>query len=78
MRIAGMIFTGFVAALVVTVPVLAKNSESRKIDDKSAPASCHAYQQAADGSWTALPCQEFGDGHTQHRPPTKGDGEERH
>jgi hypothetical protein len=78
MRITGMIFTGFVAALVMTVPVLAKNAESQKNDDKSAPASCHAYQQAADGSWTALPCQEFGDDHTQHRSPSKGGEEERH
>ena len=77
MRIAGIIFTGFVAALVMTVPALAKNSESQKTDEKSAPPSCHAYQQAADGSWTALPCQEFGDGHTQHRPPAKGGEEER-
>lgn len=78
MRIARMILTGFVAALVMTVPALAKNSELQKTDEKSTPPSCHAYQQAADGSWTALPCQEFGDGHTQHRPPAKGGEEERH
>ena len=44
-------------------------------DDKSASSSCHAYQQAADGSWTQLPCQEAG-GQTQHRPVEKGGEEE--
>ncbi|HEX2365994.1 MAG TPA: hypothetical protein VHJ00_13340 [Bradyrhizobium sp.] len=77
MRIAKMIFMGSVAALAMTAPVLAKNPESQKTDDKSDSASCHAYQQAPDGSWTALPCQEFGNGQTQHRPPAKGGEEER-
>ena len=64
MRIAQWIFTGSIAALaVLTAPALAKNSNTQKIDDlsaASASSSCHAYQQAPDGSWTALPCQELG------------------
>ena len=76
MRIARMIFTGSVAALIFAVPAIAKHPESQKIDDKSASPSCHAYQQAADGSWTELPCQEFGNGQTQHRQPAKGGAEE--
>jgi hypothetical protein len=63
MRIAPLIFTGSIAALaVLTAPALAKNSNTQKIDDPSAAASssCHAYQQAPDGSWTPLPCQELG------------------
>lgn len=76
MRIANVIFAGSVVALALTVPVLAKNPESRKSEDKSASDSCHAYQQAADGSWTALPCQEAGGGHTEHKPVAKGTEED--
>jgi hypothetical protein len=77
MQIARMIFAGSVAVLVMTAPAFAKNTESQRTDEKSASASCHAYQQAPDGSWTELPCQEFGNGHSQHRPPAKSDEEER-
>jgi hypothetical protein len=73
MRIAQVIFTGSIAALaVLTAPALAKNSNTQKIDDPSALASptCHAYQQAPDGSWIPLPCQEPGatsQAQTQHK-----------
>jgi hypothetical protein len=61
MRIANLIFVGSLAALVfVAVPALAKNSDGQKTEDKPASASCQAYQQAHDGSWTALPCGEMG------------------
>jgi hypothetical protein len=76
MRVAKMILAGSLAGLVMTAPAAAKNPEPQKTDDKSGSASCHAYQQAADGSWTALPCQEFGNGQTQHRPPAKGGEDE--
>jgi hypothetical protein len=73
MRIAKMIFAGSVAALVATTPALAKNAESRTSEDKpTTSASCHAYQQAADGSWTQLPCQEPGGAQTQHKSAAKG------
>ena len=67
MRIAQLIFVGSIAALAgLTAPALAKNSNSsaegdakaQKIGDTPAAQGCHAYQQAADGSWIPLPCQE--------------------
>jgi hypothetical protein len=61
MRMPALIAGGLVAAVVVlAVPVLAKNANVQKADDKAASSSCRAYQQAPDGSWTALPCQETG------------------
>lgn len=66
MRIARLIFVGSIALLTVAAaPALAKNSNSantnaQKIDDKPAAPGCHAYQQASDGSWIQLPCQEVG------------------
>lgn len=84
MRIAHLIFTGSVAALaMLTAPVLAKNSNTQKIDDTStsspASSSCHAYQQAPDGSWNPLPCQESGgasQAQTQHKSATRGSDED--
>jgi hypothetical protein len=63
MRINHMIFVGSLAALVATVaPALAKNSQTSKPDEQasSSSSSCHAYQQAPDGTWTELPCQAPG------------------
>jgi hypothetical protein len=72
MRIAQVIFVGLAAALFMTAPVLAKKTQSQKTDDQStSSSSCHAYQQAPDGSWEQLPCQEAGGGQTQQRPPPK-------
>ncbi|WP_213774611.1 hypothetical protein [Bradyrhizobium sp. dw_78] len=63
MRISDMIFVGSVAALAaLAAPALAKNSDAQKSDDTSASPACHAYQPAADGSWTQVPCQEVGAG----------------
>jgi len=76
MRIAKVIFVGSAAALLVTAPALAKNAQPQKTDDQSTSSSCHAYQQAADGSWQQLPCQEAGGSQTQHRPPPKSSEEE--
>ena len=77
MRIAGVIFVGSVAALVAVGPAFAKHPEARKTEDaQSTSSNCHAYQQAADGSWTQLPCQEAGNGQTQHKPVAKGSEEE--
>lgn len=81
MRITRPIFVGIVTALaVVTTPVLAKNSEAQRNEEKPA-SSCSAYQQAPDGSWTRLPCQEAGahaQAQTQHRRAVQGsDDEER-
>ena len=63
MRIKRAIFAGSIAAMAaMTAPALAKNSTAQKTDEKPASSSCHAYQQAADGSWMQLPCQELGSG----------------
>ena len=78
MRIATMILAVSVAALVAAAPARAKNAEAHRTEDKSEASSCHAYQQAPDGSWTQLPCQESGNGQTQHRtaPRNVENGEE--
>ena len=80
MRIKRAIFVGSIATLAaMTAPALAKNSTAQKTDDKSTSSSCHAYQQAADGSWTELPCQELGSGsggQTQHKSATRNSDEE--
>lgn len=62
MRLGPAMFVASVAALLtLAAPGLAKNSETPKANEQGATSSsCHSYQQAADGSWTALPCQELG------------------
>lgn len=79
MRITNVTSVALLAALVgLTAPVLAKSSDTRRTaDDASTSASCHAYQQQADGSWTERPCEEKGQpAQTQHRPVAKGSEEE--
>src|ERR671936_426521 len=77
MQIARLIFVGSVAALAMAAPAFAKHSDAQKTDDdKSTSSSCHAHQQAADGSWTQMPCQESGNGQSQHRPVAKGSEDE--
>jgi hypothetical protein len=78
MRIAPLIFTGFTALAVLTAPARAKNSHTQKIDDP--PASpCQAYQQAPDGSWKSLPCQEMGAGAPQpHKSATRKTDQDTH
>jgi hypothetical protein len=79
MRIASLIFGGFTALAALTAPVLAKNSHSQKIDDQPALPSCQAYQQAADGSWASLPCQELGAGaQGQHKSAARKTDEDTH
>jgi hypothetical protein len=62
MRVVPLIFGGLTALALLTAPALAlaKNSHTQKIDEQPASLSCQAYQQAADGSWASLPCQELG------------------
>jgi hypothetical protein len=76
MRIAKVFFVASAAALLMSGPALAKKVQIQKTDDQTTSSSCHAYQQAADGSWEQLPCQEAGGGETQHRPPPKSSEEE--
>jgi len=65
MRLGQAVLLGAAAALLtLAAPTLARNSEThsntQKASDPPASASCHAYQQAADGSWMQQPCQEMG------------------
>ena len=59
-----ILFGSAVALLTLAAPTLARNSSAHshtaKATEAPAASSCHAYQQAADGSWTQLPCQEMG------------------
>ena len=81
MRLVQAIFFGSAAALLtLAAPTLARNSNTTPHASKAieAPASpCHAYQQAADGSWTQLSCQETGSRTpAQSRPAAEGAAEE--
>lgn len=76
MRIIHLVFAGaLVASAALAAPVLAKNSDAQKGEDKATSSSCSAYQQAADGSWEQLPCKETGERaqpQTQHKRVTQG------
>jgi hypothetical protein len=63
MRTIHVVFAGaFAAALTLTAPALAKNSDAQRSEDKpTSSSSCSAYQQAPDGSWAPLPCKETGE-----------------
>ena len=82
MRLGQAIFFGTAAALLtLAAPTLARNSSANshtaKATEAPASASCHAYQQAADGSWAQLPCREMGSKATpQSRSATKSATEE--
>jgi hypothetical protein len=84
MRLGQALFFGSAAALLtLAAPTLAKNSSANSHTSKAveapAPTSCQAYQQAADGSWTPLPCQEMGSRtSTQPRSAAKSATEETH
>ncbi|OCK59470.1 hypothetical protein [Bradyrhizobium sp. LMTR 3] len=81
MRLGQAIFFGSAAALLtLAAPTLARNSNANsqpaKTSEAPASASCHAYQQAADGSWTQLPCQEMGSKAPQPKSASKNAEEE--
>jgi hypothetical protein len=80
MQITRMIFVGSLAAFVATMaPALAKNAQTPKADEQASSSSCHAYQQAPDGTWMALPCQAHGTStQTEHKSAAAGSsGEQR-
>ena len=61
MRLAHALFLGSMAALLtLAAPTLARNSNQPKASEAPASSSCHAYQQAPDGTWKQLPCQAIG------------------
>ena len=73
MRVAPVICIGsLVAFAVLTMPALAKDTAAQRTDEKQTSAACHAYEQAPDGSWRVLACEEVGgNGQTQHRSPAR-------
>lgn len=82
MRLGQAIFFGSAAALLtLAAPTLARNSSAHshtaKATEAPASSSCQAYQQAADGTWTQLSCQEMGARQpAQPRSAAKGATEE--
>jgi len=78
MRIAGLVIAGCVAAFAtLMMPAIAKDTGAQKGDEKTSASSCHAYEQAPDGSWRQLPCEEVGPGgQTQHKGTARGREEE--
>jgi hypothetical protein len=82
MRLGQAIFFGSAAALLtLAAPTLARNSSTNSHTAKAAEApaagTCHAYQQAADGSWTQRPCEAMDSKATaQPRSAAKGATEE--
>ena len=57
MRMRPFIVAGSVAVAFATMPALARPSEPA-LDAAPPLPSCSAYEQAADGSWQRLPCQQ--------------------
>ncbi len=74
MRTGKIVFISSVAALAaLTVPALANNSAQKTTEQPTSSP----YQQAPDGSWTQLPCQELGSGNQpQHKSATRSSDEE--
>ncbi len=76
MRMTHLFFAGALTiGTLLTAAAVAKNTDARKVEDKSTSRSCSAYQQAADGSWEQLPCKEAGERaqpQTQQRSMTQG------
>ena len=76
MRITLALAVATLAAVTAMAgPVQARHAQSQKTEESTTSSSCSAYQQAPDGSWTQLPCQESG-GHgqpqTSHKPAAQG------
>ena len=82
MRLGQAIFFGAAAGLLtLAAPTLARNSSTNsptaKATEAPPAAICHAYQQAADGSWKQRPCQETGSkASAQPHPAAKSATEE--
>ena len=80
MRKSAAILLGSITILaVLSEPVLAKSSGAQKASDKPAASGCTAYEQAPDGSWKPLPCQETDSGGQTHQRSTpRSDGDANH
>jgi hypothetical protein len=71
--VSAIVVASMVALVTLAAPGLAKNADTPKANEQpGASSSCHSYQQAADGSWIALPCQELGEpAQPQHKSATR-------
>ena len=70
---SGIVVASIAALLTLAAPGLTRNADAPKANEQPvASPSCHSYQQAADGSWIALPCQELGAlAQPQHKSATR-------
>lgn len=80
MRITKIVLASALAAIVASAaPAMAKSSQATKSHaqaEETAPSDeCQAYQQAPDGSWTKLPCQEPGASAQISHKPTSASAE---
>ena len=56
-----ILFASIAALLSRAAPRRARKSDAQNpCEPPPASSSCHSYQQAADGTWKELPCQELG------------------
>jgi hypothetical protein len=68
-RIVSAVLASIAALALLPAPVLAKNSNAPRTDDKSSPSQCHSPQEGPGGAWIEIPCQELGvPSQTQHKP----------
>ena len=70
MRLGRAIFVASMAALLALARRASPRMPTRRRanEQPASSSSCHSYQQAADGSWIELPCQEIG---VPAQPPHK-------
>lgn len=74
MRLARTTLVVLLTFAALAAPAPAKTEKAQKQTEETAPSNCHAYQQAADGNWVALPCDEDGaTKSTHHRAAPKSD-----
>jgi hypothetical protein len=80
MRFGHALFIASTAGLLtLAAPTLARNADAQRSSERPVASSCHAYEMAADGSWTALPCQETGSTRpTQQKSAPKSGDDETH
>lgn len=72
-----LFFAATAGLLALAAPTFARNADAQKPDEQPAASSCHAFQMAADGTWTPLPCQETGStGQTPHKSVSKSTDDE--
>jgi hypothetical protein len=70
MRTVSAIIGSIAALAILTTPALARHSDTRQTEEKSAPSHCHSLQPGPNGTWIEIPCQELGSpAQAQQKPP---------